>query len=97
MKSHFAKSYIGRALRLHMKRPKQQALMEACKPTMASPLQLKLSYARIAAEEGVAAMEARAIELKRKKPGSQNSISGLAAAGGEGWLYFWDVTDTRFP
>jgi hypothetical protein len=39
----------------------------------------------------------RAVELKRKKPGSQNSISGLAAAGGEGWLYFWDVTDTRFP
>ena len=40
----------------------------------------------------------RAVELKRKKPGSQNSISGLlvAAAGGEGWLYFWDVTDTRF-
>jgi hypothetical protein len=55
------------------------------------------AWARIASEEGVAAMEARAIELKRKKPGSQNSISGLAAAGGEGWLYFWNVTDTRFP
>ena len=43
-----------------------------------------------------ATMEARAIELKRKKDGSQNSRSGLAAAGGEGWLYFWDVVDTRF-
>jgi hypothetical protein len=85
------------AIRRHMKRPKQQALIKACKPTQATPLQLQLSYARIASEEGVAAMEARAVELKRKKPGSQNSLSGLAAAGGEGWLYFWDVTDTRFP
>jgi hypothetical protein len=48
------------------------------------------------AEEGVAAMEGRAIELKRNKRGSQNRQSGLAAAGGEGWLYFWDVIDTRF-
>jgi hypothetical protein len=85
------------AIRAHMKRPEQQALIKACKPTQATPLQLQLSYARIASEEGVAAMEARAVELKRKKPGSQNSLSGLAAAGGEGWLYFWDVTDTRFP
>ena len=57
---------------------------------------LRLSYARIASEEGVATMEARAIELKRKQDGNQNRSGGLAAAGGEGWLYFWDVIDTRF-
>ena len=84
------------SLRWHMKTPEQQALIAACKPTKESPLQLQLSYARIASEEGVATMEARAIELNRKKDGSQNRNNGLAAAGGEGWLYFWDVIDTRF-
>ena len=79
-----------------MKGEEQQSLIKACNPTQASPLQLQLSYARIAMEEGVAAMEARAIELKRNKQGSQNRLSGLAAAGAEGWLYFWDVIDTRF-
>ncbi len=39
-------------------------------------------------------MEAR--DLKRNKPGSQNMRGGLASAGGEGWLYFWDVVDNRF-
>jgi hypothetical protein len=50
---------------IKMKGEEQQALIKACKPTQASPLQLQLSYARIAMEEGVATMEARAIELKR--------------------------------
>ena len=75
---------------------KGSKVIKACQATEAAPLQLQLSYARIASEEGVAAMEARAIELKRSKQGSQNRHSGLAAAGGEGWLYFWDVIDTRF-
>ncbi len=42
------------------------------KVTKASPLQLKLSYARIASEEGVVDMEARVIDLKLGKPGSRN-------------------------
>ena len=42
----------------------QLALLKACQATETSPLQLQLSYARIAAEEGVAAMEARVIDLK---------------------------------
>ena len=54
------------------------------------------AWARIGSEEGVAAMEARAIELKRRKDGSQNTSGGLASTGGEGWLYFWNVIDTRF-
>ena len=84
------------SIRRHMKRPNQQALIKACKPTQATPLQLQLSYARIASEEGVATMEARAIGLKRRKASNQNRVGGLASAGGEGWLYFWDVIDTRF-
>lgn len=84
------------AIRRQTKRPDQQALIKGCKPTKATPLQLRLSYARIASEEGVATMEARAIELRRKQDGNQNRSGGLAAAGGEGWLYFWDVIDTRF-
>eukprot|EP01044_Picomonas_judraskeda_P012243 COSAG03_NODE_1739_length_3583_cov_9.395809_5_plen_164_part_00 len=46
----------------NMKGGEQQALIKA---TQASPLQLHLSFARIAMEEGAAAMEARAIELLR--------------------------------
>ncbi len=84
------------SLRRHMQSEDQLALMKACQATETSPLQLQLSYARIAAEEGVAAMEARVIDLKRNKPGSQNRAAGLASAGGEGWLYFWDVVDARF-
>lgn len=98
-RTNAALPWLSRAMqsiRARMQQPDQQALIKACKPTPATPVRLRLSYARIASEEGVAAMEARAIELKRRKDGSQNTSGGLASAGGEGWLYFWNVIDTRF-
>ena len=56
---------------------------------------LILSYARIATEEGVAAMEGRCIDLNLGRRGSRNKSKGLASAGGEGWLYFWDLGDNQ--
>ena len=48
-------------------------------------LRLQLSYARVAAEEGVDAMEGRCIDLKLGRCDSRNKSKGLASAGDMGY------------
>ena len=72
---------------------KLRASVRGRKSTKSKRLRLRLSYCRIAAWEGVAAMEGRCIAQKLSRSGSQNKSKGLVSDGAEGWLYFWDLMD----